>query len=433
MSSDYFPSDEFDMMEDMASLFTIPPSVKEADENETNKNLSEKEENIAATPSSSSSSVLENDLTSSLPDDLLCKVTSFLDVKSLLRMGCCNQHFYNLIKRNEAGWEGLCEQLWASKIHAPNFVIEKNKKGINFKQAYVESIKDAKLRQYLTMEELCYDPDAETGTIWSFRFKEAAGADWTSFDPWYNHLPCRKLVFLKDGTIQQYTPPMQEEREATDQQQRIPVGGSLSDPNIEMKFRFIAKPIDFPEKEIGSYLRISVAGREVPTYIVRRSPTKNWGFVMESCWGLFASFELPPRFIPTNDDNDDNINNSSNSNNNHQQQNVREPDQSHHERQQEQGEEPRRRLRRTENGARWVEVQENGEEILESSSPYQRTRSRMPPTTRRRNPDLLLTDDSDLIITNEIQWREAFLYNVGARVLPEGDNAEGDFDVAFRG
>lgn len=48
-------------------------------------------------------------------------------------------------------------------------------------------------------------------------------------------------------------------------------------------------------------------------------------------------------------------------------------------------------------------------------------------------PSQHLQDDSSLMVTNEIQWREAFLYNVGARVLPEGDEAMVEFDRAWGG
>jgi hypothetical protein len=48
-------------------------------------------------------------------------------------------------------------------------------------------------------------------------------------------------------------------------------------------------------------------------------------------------------------------------------------------------------------------------------------------------PQASLSDDSSMVITNEIQWREAFLYNVGARVLPEGQEATEEFDRAWQG
>jgi hypothetical protein len=54
-------------------------------------------------------------------------------------------------------------------------------------------------------------------------------------------------------------------------------------------------------------------------------------------------------------------------------------------------------------------------------------------TTPQVDPWATLRDDSHLLITNEVQWREAFLYNVGARILPEGEEASDDFDRAWGG
>lgn len=35
----------------------------------------------------------------------------------------------------------------------------------------------------------------------------------------------------------------------------------------------------------------------MPTYIVSRHPS-NWGFLLESCWTLYTSWEMPPRDGP---------------------------------------------------------------------------------------------------------------------------------------
>jgi hypothetical protein len=45
--------------------------------------------------------------------------------------------------------------------------------------------------------------------------------------------------------------------------------------------------------------------------------------------------------------------------------------------------------------------------------------------------DSVLADDENFIITNEVQWREALLYNFGATILPEGDTATQDFERIF--
>lgn len=370
---------------------------------------------------------------SSLPDDLICKLFSFLDAPSLMQVRKCNRHLRNLASRNEAGWEHLCQALWATKIHVPA-VPTTGVPPYHYLNAYHGSIREAQERQHLTLEELCYDPEQRKGTIWSFRFKESAGTDWTAADPWHGGQSCRKMVFLKDGSVWLYVPapsassdsggasstpsgvsshstsdtkssdsesslpelispsfgnlvvapqPPPDANEDDNNPQRQP--GRLAAPPTSMSWRLLTRPMDLPTRPVGSYVRFSVGGREVPTYSVRRSPTGNWGFVMESCWGVYASFEMPPK----------------------RQQNTSSE---------------RRRLRRTETGARWVEVLENGEETLST-----------PQHGSAIQADTSLMDDASLVITNEIQWREAFLYNVGARVLPEGDDATTEFDRAFRG
>ena len=313
--------------------------------------------------------------------------------------------------------------------------------------------------------------DTHTGTVWSFRFKESAGTDWTATDPWYTGLEARKMVFLKDGSVRQYVSavsaaaPSERNHDndnnhqdnahaptrlrsdafrgstssptgsaqssdseslpelispnfgslALDAQHPQPPANTDNDnphrqryhhhhhhngrlvlPPVSMSWRLVTRPMDLPNRPQGSYLRFSVGGREVPTYSVRRSPTGNWGFVMESCWGLYASFELPPKRS------------------------------SSHQLQQQQ----RRRLRRTEAGARWVEILENGEEALSPDDQHPRNRPEQRP---RPQSDAELMGDAALEITNEVQWREAFLYNVGARTLPEGEDATDEFDRAFRG
>jgi len=41
-------------------------------------------------------------------------------------------------------------------------------------------------------------------------------------------------------------------------------------------------------------VRVSVGGSEVPTYVIRRSPMGDWGFVVVSCWGLFSLHKMLP-------------------------------------------------------------------------------------------------------------------------------------------
>jgi hypothetical protein len=192
-------------------------------------------------------------------------------------------------------------------------------------------------------------------------------------------MPARKLAFLRNGQVKQVKVVGDQRELATPtfSHQQTAAERELTDPPSTMTWRFFTRPMDLPTRPLGSYIRFTVGGRDVPTYAVRRSPTGNWGFIMESCWGVYASFEMPPQ--------------ASNR--------------------------KRRRLRRTEEGAAlWVD--ETDETSGEDSG---------------NSGVELLQDDSSLLITNELQWREAFLYNVGARILPEGDEAADDFDRAWGG
>jgi hypothetical protein len=104
---------------------------------------------------------------------------------------------------------------------------------------------------------------------------------------------------------------------------------------------------------------------------------------MESCWGVYASFELPKRPIPR----------------------------------------IRRRVRRIrraqDHNGNWYNV-----EVEEEDADADADDEEDP------NGGLLIDDDS-FAITSGLQWREAFLYNFGARVLPEGDEAVADFERTY--
>jgi hypothetical protein len=289
-------------------------------------------------------------------EHLIWHVTSFLDVKSLSSLAQVNSHAKALSYANDAGWTRLCHKVWHSKVH----VCKEARQSTDARWAYRRAWEDSR-RTFLLEDELVYDPETHQGTVWSFRFKESAGRDWTAIDPWYSGRPCRQMVFLRDGSVKNYnapeSPSFSSTSTASSAEAELP---TLSEPPLATTWRFLHRPMDFPTRPTGSYVRLRVGGRDVPTYAVRRSPTHNWGFIMESCWGLFASFHLPPRVI-------------------------------HH---------------------------------------YSTSRTEWEGYVPPVQP---LQDDSNLLITNELQWREAFLYNVGARELPEGDEQTERFDRAWRG
>jgi len=364
----------------------------------------------------------------SLPEEVICTICSFLDVHSLLEMQCLNQSFRTIASKNSAGWSNLCDVLWKTKVHvssAARLIVDSKM------AAYRASLQDAKERHHIEQDEFLFDPITHTGTIWNFRFKEAAGTDWTAWDPWYLGLPCRQMVFLQDGTVKEYhpppslPPPLQHQDDdnstATDvqgsssrsprrvgrlevpsfsQRQRWGGGENLVDPpgTNPMRWRFVTQPMDMPNRPQGSYVRFTVAGRDVPTYVVRRSPTNNWGFIMESCWGLYASFPLPKRL-------------------------PHRPRQRRH-----------LRLRRAQDAdGNWFNVaieasdDEEGddddnddEEENEAGQRSERQQEDEDDLENQRQSQLL--DDRSLTVTSELHWREALMYNFGARTLPEGDD-----------
>mmetsp|Transcript_4334 Transcript_4334/g.7878 ORF Transcript_4334/g.7878 Transcript_4334/m.7878 type:complete len:224 (-) Transcript_4334:113-784(-) len=198
----------------------------------------------------------------------------------------------------------------------------------------------------------------------------------------------------------------------------------LEDPASPMTWRFVTQPLDLPTRPLGSYIRFQVGGREVPTYSCQRSPTQNWGFVMESCWGVLASFELPPR--------------------------PREP---RHRR-------LRRRLRRAHNlEGREIYVQVNVEDSSDDEEQQGQSRNHNrnngnddddSNNNSNQNHDGMLVDglnrndwgngsrngrhliyDDSFNVTVTLQWREAFLYNIGRETLPEGNNALGEFERIY--
>jgi hypothetical protein len=322
---------------------------------------------------------VDEDRLTILTDDLVLRITSYLNASDLVhRFGMLNRQYHEISETNHAGWDGLYQGLQATKCHVSPLHANTS----SMKTAYRLALADSQ-RQHITLEELCYNLETGTGTIWSFRFKESAGSDWTAHDPWYSGAPCRKIIFLQDSTMKQVvTVPSSTAAAAPLSAVNSVIREEMDfvDPPARMTWRFLTRPMDLPTRPVGSYVRIQVAGRDVPTYAVRRSPTGNWGFVLESCWGIYGSFELPPRLnrdVPRN---------------------------------------------------------ENAEQPLAPQGPPQNadplgTRRRLA-TTAARAAEM---QDESMTLTNEVQWREAFLYNVGARILPEGDAAIDEFDRFWQG
>jgi hypothetical protein len=325
----------------------------------------------------------------SLPDELLVTVASFLDVQSLMSLHGVDRRRQDLLRLDAAGWNVHCEQLWRSKTMVSNLARALYLKNL-CRLAYLVSFADSQ-RQEITATELCE-------STWSFRFKESAGDMWTAQDPWHVGGDARRLVFLPDGRVLEAV-----EDEDHHHLLRHPFSNNTHHPNgFRVTWRFVSAPLmENENRSHGAYLRLSVAGRDMPTYVVRRhQPT--WGFLLENCWGIFASFPLPRKKpVPATID-----------------ANfiwagfmqagfaLR----------------PQIESQELERIARSLGIKIDGD--------YDEDYPERPNKRRRTTEDL--TMDASLPIHSLSQWREALLYNLGATQLPEGSHALEEFNRAWR-
>lgn len=356
-----------------------------------------------------------------LPDELLCKVASFLDVTTLSHARSVSRKFKALMSTNEAGWLLHCQQLWNQRLHVSLFarrIVTANCSTFPARDAYILSCMDSR-RDEMTMDELCYDCHHGQGTVWTFRFKEAAGLEWTAFDPWHNGGEARRMIFLRDGRVQQI---------AENGELQLPFSDALDARGVEVRWRKVQSPlIDGAQSDGGDdvvYIRLHVAGRDIPTYVVRRHRS-NWGFLMENCWGVFASFPLPRKLAkaafatrsnPTADwnyraDFGDGGDGDHDNNNNIRHVNMQTTS----------------TFRTSHNNPAAAAAAAT---LLSTHQPlYRPTKRRKPNATAALEP---LSDDTNLVITGRLQWREALLYNLGANTLPDGPGAAVDFYRAWQ-
>ena len=144
------------------------------------------------------------DLLTVLSEGPLFAILSCLDVKSLVSLHLVNTKMRTLASDNSAGWKNHCAILWSGKVRvcssarrlferacvpeddqtdAPSMdsnSVANDRKGAM--EAYKASILEAKNNSELSEEDLCFDLARDaSGVLWSFRFKESAGLDWTSW------------------------------------------------------------------------------------------------------------------------------------------------------------------------------------------------------------------------------------------------------------
>ena len=386
---------------------------------------------------SASENMVVDTLSTYLTQDVIIKMMNFCSISDLVQgIGMVNRYYQKLSYLDTAGWDTFyTKNILQQKCLIRVPPIPPDKDSSNKRTMYQYAVMDSN-RQYITTEELCYDI---SGTFWRFRFKSAAGTDWISADPWHQGEPCRKMLFYQNGTVMlayarpkgeatpsnvspSITPSLPSNIDpATNVQQSHFLSSPISKigddqelvvtaPPLQMTWRFLTRPMDLPTRPIGGYIRIHVGNRDVPTYTCIRSPTNNWGFIFESCWGVYANFELPPkRSIATAHD-----------------ANVR--DAAHvaavaaHT--------AALPAATTSNAPQQRGESENISSLIVDEDTTAPNQSDRDAEQQQRQEPLNAADmqDETLLVTNEVQWREAFLYNVGARILPEGDEAANEFD-----
>lgn len=151
-----------------------------------------------------STSPRQKDLLTTLSEGPLYAILSFLDVNSLVDLRLINTKLRSLASDNNAGWKNHCAMLWSQKVrvcpnarklldsacaplvdyleYASDNPGSKSENKTAAMEAYTASIVEAKTNSELSDSDLCFDLNQNTsGVMWSFRFKESAGTDWTSW------------------------------------------------------------------------------------------------------------------------------------------------------------------------------------------------------------------------------------------------------------
>lgn len=192
--------------------------------------------------------------------DAAAEVLSFLDVLGVARLQCVSR-FWRAAGALPHRWKAFLRGFRERNFVLPRFSGIEERLGA--RAALLTLLEDRQTRVRLTHDELL-------GMEWSFRFKEAAGEHWVAIDPHHVGKEAMRFRFCGDGTVS-------------------PVRQDASLAPIALQWSFA----DVLEGTGGATrLHLTVDGRRVPTYHITRVAQ---GWIMESCWGIYASFALPPK------------------------------------------------------------------------------------------------------------------------------------------
>jgi hypothetical protein len=184
-------------------------------------------------------------------DELVTNVFAQLQQHSKLVLCCKVCKNWNFLGKQDVLWRKLCHTLWLDKVYVPRDYRALCDSGQS-REAYLMSAGDCK-RTDITMDELV---DLRS----YFRFKRTAGKYWTDKDPfWAGDEPFR-ISFGRDGSV-----------------------SGFPWDTLQMKWHFVDQE-GYTCQGRGSYMRVAVNGRCVPTYKISRH--SNWGFIIQVNWQI---------------------------------------------------------------------------------------------------------------------------------------------------
>mmetsp|Transcript_41476 Transcript_41476/g.117458 ORF Transcript_41476/g.117458 Transcript_41476/m.117458 type:complete len:250 (+) Transcript_41476:75-824(+) len=191
--------------------------------------------------------------------DVLVCVFKHLDIKDLGRVAPASPFF-----RPRADADVVWGPLWRQRVAGKLVVRSADPfyKGVDLQKEAVRCALRDSTRSWLTDVELM-------NLSWFFRFRPAAGQHWLSQDPYLRNQTPARAKFLPCGRM---------EFEGIE---------GLETARTEWSWATRGAKRRGPR---GSFLRVSLDGAPVPSYVVTRHP--NWGFVMQNCWGIFTSFPM---------------------------------------------------------------------------------------------------------------------------------------------
>lgn len=219
-----------------------------------------------------------------LPENVLSYVFELLPVADLLS-SCLVCREWNQLSWPQ--WRSLQSKLLIGKVH---FHFQSNDQP-SWKRAYGQSLAHGS-RKFILLSEML---DGE----WWFRFKESAGDEWVSQCRWHNGFSASQLEFKENGVLHRKGKDLASEYAISWKLvwtlNRRDRRATLSSYLRRFKNKVDGSDVEALAQSSGNAIRLHINGCPAPLCCVRRSPTGNWGFVLESCWTFYTSFEMPLR------------------------------------------------------------------------------------------------------------------------------------------